>query len=240
MRLLLASLTAAVAAAPLALAQTPPPAAPVSPPAAAPTAAVTPPAAAPAPTTTPPSTSAPAAPAAAEPPAPPPAPPAPPPPPPPPTDPAAIAMLDTLQSVCIPAVQGGNLDKLAKADGYRKNGDGNYVLKRQGFQFTLWPAGSNPNQCHIDLVHPVDPTGPGAPIVIALHNWAVVERGWSLYRNDKNVEGSQQLTTRSWEFDEAGRHEAMFITTYRKADGSPAKGNADTSTMVYSENSTGG
>jgi len=149
-------------------------------------------------------------------------------------------MLDTLQNVCIPAVRGGNLDKLAKADGYRKNGDNNYVLKRPSFQFTLLQAGSNPNQCHIDLVHPVDPTGPGAPIVVALHNWAAVERGWSLYRNDKSVEGSQQLTTRSWEFDEAGRHEAMFITTYRKADGSPMKGSSDTSTMVYSEISGGG
>jgi len=235
MRLLLASLIAAVGAAPLALAQTAtPPPAPMAPAAAAPAApsTATPPAPAAATPATPP-----AAPEAA--PAPEPA--APPPPPPPPTDPAAIAMLDTLQNVCIPAVEGGNLDKLAKADGYRKNNDTNvYVLKRPGFQFTLLSAGSNPNQCHIDLIHPVDPTGPGAPIVVALHNWSVVERGWTLYRNDKNVEGNQELTTRSWEHDDPGKHEAMFITTYRKADGSPTKGSSDTSTLVYSENKTGG
>jgi len=225
MRLML--VIAAVAAAPLAWAQTPPE--PAAPPAAPPT-----PSAAMAPAA--PAAAAPVAPEAAPP--PPPAPPAPPPPPAPPTDPAAIAVLSVLQSVCIPAVQGGMLDKLAKSDGFRRSGD-NYVLRGQGFQLTLWPAGSNPNQCHVDIVHPVDQTGPGAPIIVALHNWAAVERGWSLYRNDKSVENGQQLTTRSWEHDDPGKHEAMFMTTYRKPDGSPSKGSSDTSTMVYSEIKSG-
>ena len=148
-------------------------------------------------------------------------------------------MLDTLQNVCVPAVEGGNLDKLAKADGYRRSGD-NYVLNRKDFKFTLLAPGSNPTQCHVDLVHPIDPVAPAAPIVVALHNWAAVERGWDLYRNDKNVEGSQQLTTRSWEHDDPGKHEAMFITTYRHPDGSPMNRSSDTSTMVYSETKTGG
>lgn len=230
MRLKLAALAASLGVAPLALAQTaqtppasagPAPAAPSAPaaqtPAAAP-AAQTPPAATP-PAETPP--------------------PAPPPPPPPPTDPAAIAILDTIQNVCIPAVEGGNLDRIAKSRGYRKN-DSGYSRSGPGFKLNLLPPGSNPNQCHIDMTTPVTPEGPAAPIVVALHNWAAVESGWSLYRNDKNVEGDQQLTTRSWEHDDPGKHEAMFITTYRHADGAPMRGNADNSTLVYSETKTSG
>jgi len=234
MRLMLATLIAAVGAAPLALAQTPPPA---TPPATAPAAA--PPAATP-PVASPPAAAPEATLPAAATPAPEAAPPAPPPPPAPPTDPVAIAILDTLQNVCIPAVEGGDLAKLAKADGYRKNGDGAFVLGRQGYKFTILPPGSNPTQCHVDMVHPIYPEAPAAAIVVALHNWSAVERNWSLYRNDKNVEGNQQLTTRSWEHDDPGKHEAMFITTYRHADGSPMGHSSDNSTVVYSEDKTGG
>ena len=214
MRLLLASLIAAVGVAPLAVAQTPPPAAPAAAPAQTP--APTPPAA--------------AAPA-------PEAPPAPPPPPAPPTDPAAIAMLSTLDNVCVPALAGGDLSKLAKAGGYHKSGE-NYVLHGRGFQFTILAPGSNPDQCHIDMTHPVDPEAPAKPIVVALHNWAAVTRGWSLYRNDKNVSGNQELTTRSWEHDETGKHEALVITTYRHADGTPMQHSNETSTVIYSFDKT--
>lgn len=220
MRLLFATLI--LAAAPMAFAQTAQ--APASPP---PAAAQPAPAAA-----------QPPAPAAAQPPAAAPAaPPAPPAPPPPPTDPTAMGLIDTLENVCVPAVGGASLDRLAKAHGYRKSGD-NYVLHGRGYQITLFAPGSNPSQCHLDLIHPVYPEAPAAALVVALHNWAAVSRDWTLYRNDKNVEGDQQLTTRSWEHDDPGKHEGMFITTYRRADGSPLKGGADTSTLVYSETKT--
>ena len=73
-----------------------------------------------------------------------------------------------------------------------------------------------------------------APVVTALDNWAQVTRGYSLYRNDKSPDGSpQQLITRSWEHDDGPKHEALVITTFRKGDGSPSKGNADTSQVIY-------
>ena len=125
-------------------------------------------------------------------------------------------MTNTLDNVCIPAVNGGNLASLAKSAGFRTNND-NFVLKHPGYQFTILAPGSNPNQCHVDVVHPIDPEAPGKPIVVALHNWAVFGRGWSLYRNDKSVSGNQELTTRSWEHDSGGKHEALVIITFRKA-----------------------
>jgi hypothetical protein len=137
----------------------------------------------------------------------------------------------------VPVVGGGNLAQLAKAAGFRKSGD-NYVNKQRTYQLTVLALGSNPHQCHVDIIHPVDPEAPAKPIVIAMHNWASVTRGYSLYRNDKNVLGSQEFTTRSWENDENGQHEALVLTTIRKADGTPSKGSADTSEMIYSTSPT--
>jgi hypothetical protein len=167
------------------------------------------------------------------------APPPPPAPPPAPTDPTAIAVMNVLENVCMPAANGGNLEKIAKSAGYRRSGD-NFVLKQPGFQLTVLSQGFNPTQCHVDLVHPIDPEAPAKPLVIALHNWAVLTHGWTLYRNDKNVSAGQEFTTRSWEHTADGKNEAVVITTMRKADGTPAQKNADTSTLIYSVTKTPG
>ncbi|HWA63362.1 MAG TPA: hypothetical protein VG939_18440 [Caulobacteraceae bacterium] len=135
--------------------------------------------------------------------------------------------------MCIPAANGGDWNATAKSAGLKKSRDG-WVLKGPSYQFTVNDPGSNPHQCIVNLVHPVDPEAPAKPIVIALHNWAAVSRGWDLYRNDKNVSGDTEYTTRSWEHTGDGKAEALVLTTMRKADGSPAKGNADTSQMIYS------
>jgi hypothetical protein len=234
MRLALASLIALSGLASAALAQTEVPAAPAAPATAMP--APPPPAASPAappsatdtmPATAPEAAPAPAAPAT---------PPAPPPPPAAPTDPAAIGVLGVLENLCMPLADGGDINKLTKAAGFRKSGD-NWVLKQKTYQLTLIPPGSNPNQCHIDIVHPVDPA---APIVVALHNWAAVSNGWTLYRNDKNVDAGQEFTTRYWENDVNGKHMALVFTTIRKADGTPSRGAADTSEMLYSATKTAG
>jgi hypothetical protein len=257
MRLALASLIALSGLAPAVLAQTTaPPETPAPAPAAAPSAAEAtgPAAATPAPATTPAAppaaaTPAPAAgatsvptPTAAAPApeaAPTPAAETPPAPPPPPTDPAAIGLISTLETVCIPLVDGGDINKLTKAAGFRKSGD-NYVLKQKTYQLTVEAQGSNPSQCHVDIIHPVDPEAPAKPIVVALHNWAAVTRGWTLYRNDKNVEAGEEFTTRSWENDADGRHMGLVLTTIRKADGTPAGHGSDTSEMIYSAIKTGG
>jgi len=206
-------------------AATPAPAEPAVP-AAAP---VTPAPAAPATETPPASTAAPTPPApVAE--APPP--PAPPEPPPPPTDPTAISVLSVLQSVCIPAAAGGNLANLAKAAGYRKSGD-TWQLRQRDFTLTIQDPGSNPNQCHVDITHTADQEAPGRQIVVALHNWAAFANGWSLYRNDKNVAGASQYTTRSWQKDADGKLQSLVFLTIRHADGTPMKGGTDTSQLIY-------
>ncbi len=223
MRLVLISLVGAAGLASGAMAQTADPQAPTP----ASTAVPAPATAQPAP---PPPISAPAPGAgpATEPPAPVPAPP-----PAPPTDPTAIAALSTLERVCLPSASGGDLAQLAKAEGFRKSGD-NFVMKGRDFQLTVLSSVGNPTQCHVDIIHPVDIEAPARPIVLALHDWAAVERDWSVYRNDKSVIGGSEFTTRSWEHSGDGKSEGLVLTTIRRADGSPMKGKSDTSEMIYS------
>jgi len=160
-------------------------------------------------------------------------PPAPPPPPTPPTDPTAIEVLNVLQQVCIPAADGGNFVQLAKTAGFRKSGDGSWTMRQKEYVLTLLPPGSNPNQCHLDVSHPADLESPGRPIIVALNDWAAVEHGWSLYRNDKSVQEGMQFTTRSWQHDADGKEQSLVFTTQRKPDGTPLKGNADQSILIY-------
>jgi hypothetical protein len=248
MRLVIFGLVAFASLASLAQAQptespaspTPPPAAPQAPAAAPP---ATPPAATAPAAATPPQSNADAAAALAAALAtanaagPAPAPPAAPPPP--PTDPAAIALLNTLQNVCIPSANGGSLAQAAKAAGYRKSGD-NFVYKQPTFQFTVLAPGANPTQCHVDMVHPIYPEGPARPMVVALYNWAALTHGWTPYRDDRNVQDGQEFTTRSWEHTADGKSEALVIITMRKADGTPSQRSADTSSMIYSVTKTPG
>ena len=78
-----------------------------------------------------------------------------------------------------------------------------------------------------------DLEAPGRPIIVAFNDWAAVEHGWSLYRNDKNVQGTIQFTTRSWQLDWNGQEQSLVFTTMRKADGTPTKGAQDTSQLIY-------
>jgi hypothetical protein len=245
MRLALVSLIALTAAGATAFAQTPAPspeatAAPTPPPspAVAPPnpAPMTGPAATPSPTPTPEPGAAATDTAAPT----PPPPPSPPPPPPPPTDPTAVELLTILQQVCIPAANGGNFKALAKTAGLRANSsDGSWSLRTRDYTLTIENPGSNPTQCHVDVTHPADIESPGRPIIVALNDWAGITNGWSLYRNDKNVQQGLQYTTRSWQLDWNGTEQSLVFTTKRKPDGTPLKGNVDTSEMIYGVQKTG-
>jgi hypothetical protein len=161
-------------------------------------------------------------------------PPAPPPPPAPPTDPTAVALLNILQQVCIPAAKGGNFVQLVKAAGLRKQGDQGWALRQKDFTLLVDnPSFSNPGQCHVQVTHPADLEAPGRPIIVALNDWAGVTNGWTLYRNDKNVQGGVQFTTRSWQLDWNGEEQSLVFTTKRKPDGTPLHPNSDESEMIY-------
>jgi hypothetical protein len=144
-----------------------------------------------------------------------------------------------LKDVCIPSANGGNLAQLAKADGFRKNSDGTWNQRQKEFTLTIANPGSNPTQCHVTVTHPADLESPGRPIIVALNDWAGVTNGWSLYRNDKNVQGALQFTTRSWQLDWNGTEQSLVFTTKRKPDGTPLHQNTDESELIYGVVKTG-
>lgn len=231
MRFALVSLIALTAAAANAVAQP----APTPAPAPAAETATTPPPAAPSSTApaTPAAVPAPAAPAPLPPlPETPPTPALPATPPPPPTDPTAIAVLSVVTNVCVPAANGGNLAQLAKTNGFRKTGD-TWTIRQSAYTLSIENPGTNPNQCHVDVTHPVDQDAPGREIVAALHNWAELTNGWSLYRNDKSVQEGFEYTTRSWQRDQDSKSESLVFTTQRHPDGTPMQRTSDTSQLIY-------
>jgi hypothetical protein len=141
--------------------------------------------------------------------------------------------MSVLQDICIPAANGGDLTKLAKAGGYRKSGD-NWTLRQRDFTLTIEPqGGTNLNQCHVDVTHPVDQEAPARPIIVALNDWAVTVHGWTLYRNDKSVQGDSEYTTRSWRHDGGGKSESVVFWTQRHPDGTPLQRGVDTSQLIY-------
>lgn len=213
----LLGLTAAAALATTAFAQEAPAPAPVPVAPAAPVAAPEPAVPAPAPAPA-------AAPAVAE------VPVAPPAPPPAPTDITSINVLNVLDRICNPLVRGGDLNKLAPAQGFKKKKD-LWVLAymKGGYTITVRPPGTNPEVCTVDVSHPIDGAG---PLIIDLHNWAM-QRDWNLIRNDKVVQDVER-TTRSWELAANGQLEAVVLVSTRKADGSPLSKKADQTQLLYS------
>jgi hypothetical protein len=121
----------------------------------------------------------------------------------------------------------------------RKTNDGGWSLKQKDFTLTIENPGSNPSQCHVIVTHPADLESPGRPIIIALNDWAGVTNGWSLYRNDKNVQEGVQFTTRSWQLDWNGTEQSLVFTTKRKPDGTPLHQNTDESELIYGVMKTG-
>jgi hypothetical protein len=221
-----AFVTAALLAAPAALAQdqgtTTAPGATV--PDASPTAAAPPPAQ-PAAAPQPPAAD-PAAPAAAAPPAeeaPPPAP---------PTEESQY-LVQALDSVCNPLLQGQDAKAVAKAARYRHNRrDNSLELKLSAGKSLLVtpPTKANPTVCRVAVNFGVDQW---RPIVEGLNNWAYAQTPQLtlLYQGYRPMTG----ITITWAWQYAGPPaKGLAFTANKKADGSPLGRGVDQGLLVYS------
>ncbi len=223
MRLALLSLTAATIAT-AALAQEAP--APAAPPAAAPpmAAPMTAPAADP--------MAAPAAPAAApvaE------APPAPPPQEltPLPTDPLGLAIIDTIEKVCVPSVAGGDLAKIAKANGFAmKKKLWTKALAQKPYQIVVQNKSSaNPTTCGLVIDLPIDGS---QTLVTGLHGWASHHEPVLQLRSPFSMDyPGLKRTTVSWETTAAGPFTGMSFISLKKTDGKPVLKAADQAELLY-------
>jgi hypothetical protein len=224
MRLALLSLTAA-AVATVAFAQEAP--APAAPPAVAPMTAAPAPAPAADPMAMP--MPAPAAPAAE----------VPPPPPPPqelaplPTDPLGIAIIDTIEKVCVPSVAGGDLAKIAKANGFvMKKKLWTKAMAVKPYQIVVQPKSSaNPTTCTLTIDLPID----GAQgLVTGLHGWASRHDPILQLRSPYSMDyPGVKRTTVSWETTVAGPFTGMSFASMKKTNGQPLLKAADQAELLY-------
>jgi len=223
MRLALLSLTAAAVATAAFAQEAPAPAAPpmAAPPMAAPmTAPATDPMAAPA---------APAAAPVAE------APPAPPPQEltPLPTDPLGVAIVDTIEKVCVPAVAGGDLAKIAKANGFAmKKKLWTKALAEKPYQIVVQPMSTaNPTTCKLTIDLPIDAS---QGVVTGLHGWASHHDPVLQLRSPYSMDyPGVKRTTVSWETTVAGPFTGMSFASMKKTNGQPLLKNADQAELLY-------
>ena len=222
MRTAILAVIAAAALSGAAQAQAPEAAAPAAAPAVAPAPAADPaaaPAAAPVVATTPP----------AEPPPPPPAL---------PTTGDGAAILAVLDQICTPAVRGGSIDALAKAQGYKLNKRDQVWVKPIGaekaYTISLYPQGSNKDVCQAEIHFAI---GQDAPIVSAVNIWSFLHQPQLVLQANyvaTDADGVKR-TRKSWEHFESSSAVAVNFTLERKADDTPLSSKYDVGKLFYQE-----
>lgn len=155
-----------------------------------------------------------------------------------PTTGEGAMVLDVLEKVCIPAVKGGNLDQLAKANGMKKQRD-RWVgsLGAKPYTISIASQGSNTNVCEMTLEYAVDGE---RPIIQALNIWSFLHvPQMEQQRADIRQGADFKRTTTSWEFYNTTDSTGLVFVQLRKPDGSPVARGADRATLLYSERKIG-
>lgn len=163
-----------------------------------------------------------------------PAPEAPPAPPPEPTDVTSLAVINTIERICVPMVRGTPIAKLAPSLGFKKKRDVWVWVYQKGYQVSIQPSTTNPTVCTIDVNHPVEAVAPAATLATDLHYWAQRQGGgWFLARFDKYVTDMER-TTRSWEKEGDTEGQALVLMTERKITGAPVNPKYDHTQVLFS------
>lgn len=147
------------------------------------------------------------------------------------TDPAAQAVMAALTKVCQPAVTGGNLDALAKANGFKlKRGQWVQTLAKP-LTVTIDQAGANPDVCTVTVDFPA---GPDTAIYTALNEWAFVQQPELVqYRNDEYAGSDFKRRTLSWEGTANNVTTGLVYIQLKKPDGTPAGKGTDRSQVLF-------
>lgn len=153
-----------------------------------------------------------------------------------PTTGAEGQIIDVINRVCKPLVQGGDLEQLAKPLGYKKNRrDGTYTatLVEKPYTLTIWPQGSNKDVCRLTLRYGIDQEKPiivGLNIFSFLHKPELVQQ-----RNDFVPATDFKRITNSWEYFTDKESTGLVFLQLKKPDGSPVGKSWDEGEILYSE-----
>jgi hypothetical protein len=161
---------------------------------------------------------------------------------PPPTLPTSgdgAEVLAALDQVCVPAVRGGNLEELAKANGYKLNRREQTWAKPLGgqknYSIVLFPQGSNKDVCFGELRYAM---GKDEEIAKALNVWAFTRQPpldpTANYTQPVDPDGLKRVR-RSWEHLSASQSIGLNFSTVRKPDDTQINKNYDQGTLQYQE-----
>lgn len=146
-------------------------------------------------------------------------------------------IIDVLNRVCKPLVQGGaNLDDLAKGLGYKKNRrDGTWTaaLQTKPYTLTIWPQGSNKDVCRMVINYEINAE---KPIIVGLNIFSFLHKPELLQqRNDFVPATDYKRVTNSWEFFDDSQSIGLVFLQLKKPDGSPVSNKWDVGEILYSE-----
>lgn len=153
-----------------------------------------------------------------------------------PTAGAEGQIIDVLNRVCKPMVQGANLDDLAKGLGYKKNRrDGTWTatLVTKPYTLTIWPQGSNKDVCRLAINYEINQE---KPIIVGLNIFSFLHKPELLQqRNDFVPATDYKRVTNSWEFFDDAQSIGLVFLQLKKPDGTPAGKGFDMGEILYSE-----
>lgn len=151
-----------------------------------------------------------------------------------PTDPTALQILNILDKVCVPAVQGQALEGLAKSAGMAMRKGVWQLGLEKPYVLSVAPLGSNTNVCTITVDHAIDGA---APLRDAVAYWALTKQPqMTPYRKRDKFDADFTRYTSSWEdVRPDGSSKGVVFVELKKLDGNPVSRKADRAEILYSE-----
>jgi hypothetical protein len=156
---------------------------------------------------------------------------------PPTTDPVSMQLLGVLDSVCKPAVVGGDFQALVKAAGMKKKKEQWVKDIGKPYLIAVDNPGSNKNVCTVTIQY-AQGDAQAQALANALHDWATWENKpqLRLIRNDLTVSDVKRLTV-SWDDAWADGHAGLVYMRLKKLDDSSIGKNYEQAQVLYSTTS---
>jgi hypothetical protein len=149
-----------------------------------------------------------------------------------PTSGVGAQVIAVLDNVCRPAINGGNLDAVAKAAGYKKKKDGWLgILGAKPYTVSLSFAGSNPKVCDFWIDYPV---GTDQGLIEGLSAWTFLHN--PSLQPQRNDEYKTDLIRRTFSWDAStadGGLVAMVFIRERKLDGTSTSKTGERAHILY-------
>jgi hypothetical protein len=156
---------------------------------------------------------------------------------PPTTDPVSLLRLGVLDSVCKPAVVGGDFQSLVKAAGMKKKKEQWVKDIGKPYLIAVDNPGSNKNVCTVTIQY-AQGDAQAQALANALHDWATWENKpqLRLIRNDLTVSDVKRLTV-SWDDAWADGHAGLVYMRLKKLDETSVGKNFERAQVLYSTTS---